>query len=57
MQRDAVNCPRCGTTVTIAAVSFPLRDPSNAEITGTILKECRRCRTWNWMSLQTQEAT
>ena len=57
MQLDAVSCPRCGAVTDVPALTFPLRDPGNEEITGTILKQCRRCRTWNWMSLQTQEAT
>lgn len=57
MQRDSVSCPRCGTTIDVPALSFPLRDPASAEVTGTILKRCPRCRTWSWMSLQAQEAT
>lgn len=57
MQRDSVCCPRCGATVGVPALNFPLRDPVSSEATGTILKRCPRCKTWNWMSLQTQEAT
>lgn len=57
MQLDAVSCPRCGVIMDVPALTFPLRNPSNEEITGTILKQCHRCRMWNWMSLQTQEAT
>lgn len=56
MQRESVSCPRCETSMEIPPLDFPLRDPNSAEATGTILKRCPRCRTWNWMSLQTQGA-
>lgn len=56
MHHDSVSCPRCGTIIEVPALTFPLRDPVSAEMMATILKRCGRCRSWNWMGLQTQGA-
>lgn len=50
-----LTCPKCSAAVRVAPIGILPMDDGNG-VSGNILKRCPRCRTWSWMTLQTQEA-
>jgi phage FluMu protein Com len=50
-----VTCPRCSNAVRVASLGLLPRETDGGE-SGNVLKHCPRCKTWSWMTLQTQEA-
>lgn len=51
-----VTCPKCSAAVRLAPLGLPIQVDENGESSSSVLKQCPRCHTWSWMTLQPQEA-